>query len=56
MLQWRKVFWMCVPLYIVPEVFYLIFSSATVQPWNSVCEDEEDEEQVTSLNKPTINT
>ncbi|XP_045116561.1 putative inorganic phosphate cotransporter [Portunus trituberculatus] len=54
MLQWRKVFWMCVPLYVVPEVFYLIFSSATVQPWNSAW--EEDEEQTASLNNPSVKT
>ncbi|XP_063882968.1 LOW QUALITY PROTEIN: sialin-like [Scylla paramamosain] len=53
MLQWRKVFWMCVPMYVVPEVFYLIFCSATVQPWNSAGE-EEDEEEAASLDKLSI--
>ncbi|KAK7066420.1 hypothetical protein SK128_019270, partial [Halocaridina rubra] len=31
---WQKVFWMCVPIYFLTEVFYLIFCSGTVQSWN----------------------
>ncbi|XP_069959167.1 putative inorganic phosphate cotransporter [Cherax quadricarinatus] len=32
--QWRKVFWVCVPMYTLTEIFYLIFVSSNVQPWN----------------------
>ncbi|XP_042203667.1 putative inorganic phosphate cotransporter [Homarus americanus] len=32
--QWQKVFWMCVPIYIVTEVFFLIFASGSIQKWN----------------------
>ncbi|KAK8734346.1 hypothetical protein OTU49_006139, partial [Cherax quadricarinatus] len=34
MSQWQKVFWMCVPLYGITELFYLMFCSGSVQPWN----------------------
>ncbi|XP_042874629.1 sialin-like isoform X2 [Penaeus japonicus] len=37
--QWQKVFWMCVPMYAVAEIFFLVFSSASVQPWNHVEDD-----------------
>ncbi|XP_050715464.1 sialin-like isoform X2 [Eriocheir sinensis] len=43
MSQWRKVFWACVPLYALTEVFYLLTSSTDVQPWNSAGEEEEEE-------------
>ncbi|KAK3873050.1 hypothetical protein Pcinc_021920 [Petrolisthes cinctipes] len=33
--QWRKAFWICVPFYVVGEMFFLFFLSGTVQPWNS---------------------
>ncbi|KAK3890925.1 hypothetical protein Pcinc_005092 [Petrolisthes cinctipes] len=33
--QWRKAFWICVPMYVVGELFFLFFLSGTVQPWNS---------------------
>ncbi|KAG0712781.1 Sialin [Chionoecetes opilio] len=39
--QWKKVFWMAVPMYLLPEVFYLFFCSTSVQPWNSSGEEEE---------------
>ncbi|XP_042874622.1 putative inorganic phosphate cotransporter [Penaeus japonicus] len=32
--QWQKVFWVFIPIYIVTEIFYLVFSSGDVQPWN----------------------
>lgn len=32
--QWQKVFWICVPMYAFTEVFYLAFSSGSIQPWN----------------------
>ncbi|XP_063597895.1 putative inorganic phosphate cotransporter [Penaeus indicus] len=32
--QWQKVFWIFIPVYIVTEIFFLVFSSGTVQPWN----------------------
>lgn len=32
--QWQKVFWICVPMYALTEVFYLVFSSGSVQSWN----------------------
>lgn len=55
MMQWRKVFWMCVPMYVVPEVFYLCFSSASVQPWNSAGEEEEaDSEACTSFKQEEV--
>ncbi|KAK3865085.1 hypothetical protein Pcinc_029275 [Petrolisthes cinctipes] len=33
--QWRKAFWICVPLYVVGVVFFVFFLSGSVQPWNS---------------------
>lgn len=32
--QWQKVFWIFIPVYIVTEIFFLVFSSGTVQTWN----------------------
>lgn len=32
--QWNKVFWTCVPIYVVAGVFYLAFASTSLQPWN----------------------
>ncbi|XP_064107396.1 sialin-like isoform X2 [Macrobrachium nipponense] len=32
--QWRKVFWICVPMYIVMHIVFFIFVSGDVQPWN----------------------
>lgn len=40
MSQWQKVFWVCVPFYALPEIFYLLASSTDVQPWNSAGEEE----------------
>ncbi|XP_045591544.1 sialin [Procambarus clarkii] len=36
--QWQKVFWMCVPIYVVTELFFLVFSSGSVQSWNYYAE------------------
>ncbi|KAG0713859.1 Vesicular glutamate transporter 2 [Chionoecetes opilio] len=53
--QWRKVFWMAVPLYILPEIFYLFFCSTSVQPWNSTGEEEEvAEEEVSPLSQEEV--
>lgn len=32
--QWQKVFWICVPMYIVMHIVFFIFCSGDVQPWN----------------------
>ncbi|XP_071526782.1 sialin-like isoform X4 [Panulirus ornatus] len=32
--QWQKVFWMCIPVYGLADLFFLIFCSGTIQPWN----------------------
>lgn len=32
--QWQKVFWIFIPVYMVSEIFFLVFSSGSVQPWN----------------------
>lgn len=48
MAQWRKVFWIAVPMYLVPELFYLFFSSVSVQRWNSAEEEEEEQEEDSS--------
>ncbi|XP_064113297.1 sialin-like isoform X2 [Macrobrachium nipponense] len=32
--QWQKLFWLCVPIYVLPEIFFLIFVSGSVQDWN----------------------
>ncbi|XP_047501430.1 sialin-like isoform X2 [Penaeus chinensis] len=42
--QWQKVFWICVPMYAFTEVFYLAFSSGSVQPWNYRDETSADQE------------
>ncbi|XP_066967806.1 sialin-like isoform X2 [Macrobrachium rosenbergii] len=34
MAAWQRVFWMCVPVYVLTEIFYLVFCSGTVQSWN----------------------
>ncbi|XP_066953297.1 sialin-like [Macrobrachium rosenbergii] len=31
---WQRVFWSCVPMYGVMAIFFLIFVSTDVQPWN----------------------
>ncbi|XP_068237202.1 sialin-like [Palaemon carinicauda] len=33
---WQKVFWICVPIYILGIVFYVSLVSGDVQPWNDV--------------------
>lgn len=51
--QWRKVFWLCVPVYVACEVFYIVFASAARQPWDqpshggreNVNEKEEEEKE-----------
>ncbi|XP_076041259.1 putative transporter slc-17.2 isoform X2 [Oratosquilla oratoria] len=32
--RWRIVFLSCLPIYIVPQLFFVCFSSGEVQPWN----------------------
>ncbi|XP_066952064.1 sialin-like [Macrobrachium rosenbergii] len=32
--QWQKVFWICVPIYLIAFVVFFIFVSGDVQPWN----------------------
>ncbi|XP_068216855.1 putative inorganic phosphate cotransporter [Palaemon carinicauda] len=41
--QWEKVFWMCVPVFVVAGSFFLIFGSGTVQPWNFAGQREDDD-------------
>lgn len=59
MAQWRKVFWMTVPFYVVTEIVFLVFCSATVQPWNyigQVCgsagrdDDDNEDDKLTENN------
>ncbi|XP_042874631.1 putative inorganic phosphate cotransporter [Penaeus japonicus] len=51
--QWQKVFWICVPIYTLAEIFYLIFSSGTVQPWNSGVEDQSSPDQLAANSRST---
>ncbi|XP_066952063.1 sialin-like [Macrobrachium rosenbergii] len=32
--QWQKLFWICVPIYLIAFVVFFIFVSGDVQPWN----------------------
>ncbi|KAK7082815.1 hypothetical protein SK128_019839, partial [Halocaridina rubra] len=32
--QWQKVFWICVPMYIVTHIVFFAFLSGDVQSWN----------------------
>ncbi|XP_047501481.1 putative inorganic phosphate cotransporter [Penaeus chinensis] len=50
--QWQKVFWICVPIYILAEIFYLIFCSGDVQPWNCGDEDQPKPDQQSTANTP----
>lgn len=56
--QWQMVFWICVPVYFLSEVFYLLFASASVQAWNfaapipsenETTEEEKQEQAMTAL-------
>ncbi|XP_064088730.1 sialin-like isoform X2 [Macrobrachium nipponense] len=33
---WQRVFWICVPMYFFTAIFFLIFVSTDVQPWNDL--------------------
>ncbi|KAK8726969.1 hypothetical protein OTU49_017481, partial [Cherax quadricarinatus] len=48
--QWQKVFWMCVPVYALSEIFFLIFASASTQKWNysNISKDTYEAEESTS--------
>nr|XP_053651150.1 sialin-like [Cherax quadricarinatus] len=48
--QWQKVFWMCVPVYALSEIFFLIFASASTQKWNysNIPKDTYEAEESTS--------
>ncbi|XP_064111730.1 putative inorganic phosphate cotransporter [Macrobrachium nipponense] len=41
--QWEKVFWMCIPVFVVAGSFFLIFGSGSVQPWNFAGQREDDD-------------
>lgn len=51
--QWQKVFWMCVPIYGLTELFFLVFCSGTIQPWNyagqNTAEDAEEVSETTAI-------
>ncbi|XP_045108565.1 putative inorganic phosphate cotransporter [Portunus trituberculatus] len=34
LLAWQKVFWTCIPLYVVCELFFFVFVSTSRQPWD----------------------
>ncbi|XP_074040781.1 putative inorganic phosphate cotransporter [Leptinotarsa decemlineata] len=40
--QWRTIFLVTAGLYLLADIFYIIFGSGDVQPWNSVEENDED--------------
>ncbi|KAG0705135.1 putative inorganic phosphate cotransporter [Chionoecetes opilio] len=42
---WQKVFWMCVPMYVLCEAFFLVFASGTRQPWDRGQGREEEEKE-----------
>ncbi|KAK3883520.1 hypothetical protein Pcinc_012170 [Petrolisthes cinctipes] len=53
--QWQKVFLMCVPVYFLSELFFLMFLSDTIQPWDNYNEhtemkDQEEAEEEGKLN------
>ncbi|KAK7082812.1 hypothetical protein SK128_019836 [Halocaridina rubra] len=37
--QWQKVFWTCIPIYIITHIIFFLFCSGTVQPWNYTDEE-----------------
>ncbi|KAK7072050.1 hypothetical protein SK128_002757 [Halocaridina rubra] len=41
LVQWQNLFWLCVPIYVLPEIFFLIFVSGTVQEWNYASSKED---------------
>ncbi|XP_042874625.1 putative inorganic phosphate cotransporter [Penaeus japonicus] len=55
--QWQKVFVVFISVYFVTEIFYLVFSSGDVQPWNNEAagEQEEEEAERSQLNEPKEN-
>ncbi|XP_045611949.2 sialin isoform X1 [Procambarus clarkii] len=52
--QWQKVFWTCVPVYALTEIFFLIFASATIQKWNYSTEHRDSHEAGDSTDKDEI--
>lgn len=38
---WRRVFWICAPIYVIGGIFFLIFVSGEVQPWNNMRVDQQ---------------
>ncbi|XP_042874675.1 putative inorganic phosphate cotransporter [Penaeus japonicus] len=55
--QWQKVFVVFISVYFVTEIFYLVFSSGDVQPWNNEAagKQEEEEAERSQLNEPKEN-
>lgn len=43
--EWRKVFYVSSAIYIVGNVFFIVFGSCKTQSWNEVKKDEKDEEK-----------